>query len=460
MPNRLHRGASLFVAILFALALISPLRADTVRTTDDRSFEGKIVAKTPTWITIDTVIAGIRAKLTLKTADLAVVHEAPFPPDFFNPPPMAPEPDAAPLTDLDTPYIEVPITGPIGKSVYAEGIASALSYAAARKIHHVVFTIDSTGGDLFETIAVHAALQHRDPSIICHALVRNCAGEAIVIAMSCSTVHLSPGAKLGGRLRSELIAEEKASPPNQVLRGQIAHELGALPGRTANEGYIVRSLIDPRVTFAAWKDPSAPGGINVGASLPPKLKPEDIIFDDRDPRSSIQLTTEQAAALGFPTFKGSAADLGEELKFASWKPESEFGRRAMVRAVAMHPRHAVVIPKGQQFERRVRDNIRQREIADRYLQRFLQKAADIDPVNSDYGVYSRRYNWKTPAKIPAPPPDPAALAVGYLDRSILAMKLLSQLDRDATDLGIARTYTPAEADAYLSDLEAKRGKLK
>ena len=93
----------------------------------------------------------IRAELTFSRDEIDSMERKPVPPGFFEPPPPPPratEPE--PTKPDEALYLEVPIDGVFGEQVFAAGIEKALRYARRYRIEHVVFRINSAGGDLHE----------------------------------------------------------------------------------------------------------------------------------------------------------------------------------------------------------------------------------------------------------------------------------------------------------------------
>ena len=78
------------------------------------------------------------------------------------------------------------------------GVSRSLVYARRHKIEHVVFTIDSQGGDQVEASKIYDLLAKYDEHMTFHAVIRDAVGVAVAIPVWCKNLFLRPGANLGG----------------------------------------------------------------------------------------------------------------------------------------------------------------------------------------------------------------------------------------------------------------------
>jgi hypothetical protein len=67
----------------------STTRADIVELYDGRRFEGKIFEETPSTVRIDTVVAGVRAKIGVPRRQVKSIQKLPLPEGFFDLEPKA-----------------------------------------------------------------------------------------------------------------------------------------------------------------------------------------------------------------------------------------------------------------------------------------------------------------------------------------------------------------------------------
>lgn len=454
----LNRVKPLLIVTLL-LTIAAQIQAAQIVMKDTRRFEGNILLESADSVTIDTVIAGIRAKLKLNVADIASVEKGPAPAGFFDPPPAPKEADAAAYAEDNELYLEIPITGDLGKDAFAEGVRAALSYAKGNDVKHIVFLIDSSGGDMNEAITVYRALQAYSPHFKYHAVIRNCVGPALAVGLWCDTVHLVRGAKIGGG--SLVFKNDDEKETRRVISAQLADEVAAKHAKSPNGRQVIRAMLDPTVQLAGWRDKSAPKGYSVGAE-PPKDLPADQLIFKVDSTHALELSYDQATAMGLPSCDGDPASLGKALKLDHWKAESSYGLKAMTLSAKKQKDRADAAKFV--FENRVRDSVSEREVTERYISRQIELAAQSDPAKGDYGSYSVHYGWGWGGVVSGTTYSSedrkewkfrCNATASYLREAAAGLQNMKRMEKVAVELGLPTTYKPGEIDGMLADLEQK-----
>lgn len=440
-----------------ATALATGVRGDVIEMIDGRHFEGEIVAENDSAVSIDTKVSStIRTTLRLPWPQIKSVTRGPVAETFFDqPPPPARVSDPAAQGAGDTLYLEVPINGALGQEVFAEGIDRVLRYAKRYRIEHIVFVIDSEGGDLEEAAAAYNLLRSDRHQLTYHAIIRNATDAGLAIPVWCDSIHILPGARLGGTQGALSSAEDDAA--DEVLRAQIANDIVRNVDLEGAEGSIVRAMIDPRVSLAAWVDDD--GEVVVGEKAPPDAPPDRIIFSV-GPGQLLLLDEPQAVRLGADAFRGSAASLGEALGHEGWTLESDIGRSTMDEVRKRKQREAADATAS--YNARVEDNIRKRRTAEGYLEECLQHAAEWDPGSESYEYYVRRWGWgMRRGKIRMTQQSRqrwqqrSDTVIGYLQEAAKAVTALEKLDREATELGLEPTFSPQDLRWVRQDIQTK-----
>lgn len=376
---------------LLAIAVTADVRADVVKMIDGRVFQGEIVEQDDNVIAIDTQITpSIRTTLRLPRLDVHSFERRPLPDGYFDPPPAAPRvSDPAKFTGGETLYLEVPIVGRFGTDIFADGLADILRYARRYRIGHIVFVVDSEGGAFEEVEAVYAELRRNRRVFTYHALVRRCLDAALAVPVWCDTVHLLPGGVIGGAgTRTAASRDSAEAAEDELLRAQIANEVVREADLRGEVGDMVRAMIDPFQSLAAWRD--ADGEI-VFDAVPAAGVPDDAIIFQVGPGRLLSLTFDQAVALGVQPFDGGVADLGALLELDGWAPESDFGRRTMTQTAGRKAKDAA--EASVRFAASVEEILRRRAILERNLEENLRRVAEWDPSEGSYDFYSRRYGW-------------------------------------------------------------------
>jgi ATP-dependent protease ClpP protease subunit len=447
----------LLASSLGLLSLAPTLRADTVDLTDGRTFQGKILVDNDQTVRIETMVIGIHTKVSFPKSEVAKVTTAPLPANFFQ-------------ETLDQPvqvvtgqnlYLDIPISGVIGKDVYADGVFRALTYAKTRGCKSIVFEINSTGGSLEETNKIVQMLKGFQGDFHYYALVQNAIGEALPIALGCERVYVTPTAKLGGTSQDyKSFAQGADAQVQSTLRTHLANQSGEAAGNHYRYPRLVKAMIDPAEADAAWVDDQ--GAIELGLAVPVGTPQDRIIFQSQGKNDNrvITLSHEQLKELGVEVFTGAAADLGAKLGISSWKLESTYGATAMSTTATYLKEQAA--NDTANHKRLIKTNIDQRNQVNAYLKHNLQQASMWDPNKGSYQNYDSgwggssplmtndsRANWKVRTDY----------AYNYLANAQQAINQMTTLDAQAKRLGLEPTYPDGKLALMTQDIKVKQDYL-
>lgn len=457
-----------WVCLVAAVLTIAPAasRADILDLNDGRRFEGTIVSSKDDAVSIDTRVGSIRATLSFPRSDVKKIEEKALPPGFFEPPPAdARVSDAKKLRPDQTLYLEVPITGVLGKDVFAEGLSPVLAYASKHGVQHIVFVIDSPGGDFDDARAFYRLLLAYRGRLRYHMVVRRCQGEALAIGLWATTLTILPGGVFGGALGQV----ETGGPPDDkaakelrdIVWSQVARKVIQDTGRTGVQAELVRALVDPAEALAVWR--RADGSLDAGAEPPADVAKEQVLL--RKPGGTpLELSRDRGIALGMREFDGGADKLGAALKIDGWTAESDYGAKTIARVSAERKKRADV--KQAAYEDKVERNITRRDEAEEYIQSCFKEAAQWDPTKGSYQSYAERWNWgwgwgssydsgKWTAESQKRWKTRTDATFYYLKEAGKALGAMKSLDADAAKLGVTPTYKPGQIDTMLKDLETK-----
>jgi len=434
-------------------------RADVVLMSDGRRIEGKILKQDDRKVKIDALIGQIRVILSLDRSDVESIEEKAPPARFRETPPASKRSRRAKVE-----YLEVPVIGELGEHVFATAVRRILAHAKSKRVGHVVFYLDSAGGDLDEAAMIYQALKKYSNSLTYHAIIRKCLGDAIAIPVWCKTVHVMPGATLGGldRKLSEISTSERfQAEDEEVIRSQMAHEVVADTGRHPPASDVVRALLDPTVTLAAWRDDEE--NLRVDALVPSGL-PKDRLIVHSDEKSVLQLSYAQMVALGMQSFEGTAKDLGKALGIKHWELGSDYGQRTMQKIAAERQKKAR--SKQRAYESKVKKNLARREKTERYIQHNMQQAAKWDPTKAEYATYAHRWGWGYGSWVTT---DSVELTkeskkkwrnrtdacMHYLNRAAKGLGSMKRYDKEAEKLGLEPSYEAGEIDKMIADIKVR-----
>lgn len=469
MIQRLH----FVVAVMLLSAIGSMALADVIALKDGRRFEGTIVADSAENVSIDTVVSTVRVTLKLNKAEIESHDKKPVPAGFYDPAPAeARVSDPTKFGDPASVYLEVPIKGEFGKDVLASGVRAALSYARTHRIGNVVFTIDSTGGDLDEAQEIYSLLKSQFGKIRLHAIVHNCQGDALAVPAACDTVNLLPGAKVGGLGRKLADVSDKLAKEDEgVLRRQLANDLEATAKQRGRSGRIIRAMVDPTEVLAVWRDEK--NEVVMGTQLPAGIAKDRVIIND-GADTLLMLDYEQAIMLGLPPFTGGAQDLGKLLDLSQWQSESDYGQKVMVKAAAENAKREAAVQST--FDAKVKNNVARRETTQRAIEANMKQASEWAPTKESYATYKNyasRWNWgwgrgyahyddnggedtnRLTAESRRKWRDRTDASMHYLIEGRSAMKTMQRLDAEAIKLGLTPNFKTDELELMIKDIEIK-----
>lgn len=439
-------------------------RGDVLKTYDGRVFEGKILEENDTHVRIDTMVGQIRIQVGVPRHQVSSVDKGPIPDDFFKPEEKAAPrvSDPAKFKPGTALYIEVPIVGRFGVQVVPKGLARSLAYAVRNKIEHVVFFVDSQGGDQIVAGEVYDLLAKYDDKIKYYALVRDSIGVAMAVTVWCDKVFLLPGANLGGTV---LVVDKDRHPGDpEVVVSQIAYEVGEEAAKHGWSAPVVRAMIDPGEALVAWVDD---GGRAASGVRPPSSVAREKIVATCRPGSLLTLTRDQAVKLGLAhKYQGSASGLGYELGLDPWTEESDYGKTAMTTAAKTHRQE--MERSAEKARRSIEKLVKRRNSTQRYVDRYLALAHNFDPELSAQSSYEKfssswdrywgggpiagtvtRRKWR----------DLTDATLQALARAKKGVVELQRLDREAKSLGIDPSHAPGELEKLLDDIGLKMNLL-
>ncbi len=456
------RWLSVAVAATLVLGLLAlPAGADVVRMADGRMFEGKVMSEDNAGLTIDTVVGSIRTTLTFSKAAVAAVEKMALPANFF-PAKLNPAGDksakAIPAnTDV---YMEIPIVGRIGDQIVFPGISKCLAYAQTNGIKHVVFMVDSQGGDTDTAFQISRCLASHEKNLTYHSVVRDATGLSIIFPLYSKTIALEPGATLGG---VAIIYDPKklgADTTDAIMRSRIARKAADIAKAHSLPPLVMVAMIDPNCRLAVWRDDK--GAVKCGSFPPVSVPSSSIIFDNRLKPGILTLNRDDAIAAGFgAAYEGDAQGLGQLLKLPSWTSEGSYGAdtiRATGEAAFQQKDLAAA-----KFEAEVQKVAARREEVASYIESNTKNANAWDPSNKEssagtvYGDVDTKVittggqsNWFT---------DQANMTLDAVSRACKGIDEMKTLEAQAARLGLPAMYKPGQLDDMMTTLQTRAGQI-
>jgi hypothetical protein len=329
----------MWMLLLLPWLLVGGLAAqDLVCLHDGRTFEGKVLQQDDDGVTIETSIAGIRSTLTFPAEDVVSVELGVAPPPE-EPDPVLPDPTEDPV---DPPvagegYLAVPLTGTFGEEITAEGLGPLLRRARLQEgLRHIVFLVDSPGGDLLTARAMAEVMDEHDDCFDYHAIVTRGLSASIWIVLRCDTIHMRPGAVLGAAVPFRFLPSGAVEVSEKLISACVA-ELRAAAEAKGHPGKLVAPMVRMQATISVWL--SSEGGVHYTLNPPRYLEPDRLILED-GPTTVLTLTSEQARATGLAEVADVDADtLGSALGLEEWTSAGDYAVSVMERGAEAHAEH-------------------------------------------------------------------------------------------------------------------------
>lgn len=339
------RGVWRAAALAIAAAFAWPTTGDVIKTRDGREFVGVIVSETSATVVIDTIVANIRSKVTLRRGEIASLERGPVPDGFFEPArPAAPRDRGGATRPATTPRrtdpapargaamaLEIPIEGVFGEDIIPLGVANALDKAARRGVEHIVFRINSNGGYVWAAEDIARIMDERAGDFTYHALIEKAVSASIWVALSCDTMHMTPDASIGAAV---VFSQDETTGDAEVdakMNSAIAANLAARAEAHGFSGDVVRAMVIGDAELWSWTNNA--GEVRVGAERPSGARDAQRL-DSRE--TVLTLTAQQAARIGFaqPVAEPTLDALAEALGDGVWRGAGTTGRVEMERARA------------------------------------------------------------------------------------------------------------------------------
>ncbi len=332
-----------------ALILTSFVQADVVRMKDGREFIGKILEEKSRSVVIDTKISNIRSTVTLQRREIASIEKAPLPDGFFEgkseeaetpkprettrPAPRESRPvtPAAPSRPEDVRYLEVPLEGGFGTEIFPIGVSEALNQAKRRGVQHIVFRINSDGGYIWAAEDIARIMEENEDAFTYHALIEKAISASIWVALSCDTMHMTPGATIGAAVVYTRDSTSGNTEVDAKFNSAMAAKVAARAEKHGHNIALVRAMMIGESEAYAWKDES--GEWCVGAERPKLAKVDSLrTLDDRD--TVLTLTAQEADELGFAKLvqESELEAIRERLGIEQWRGSGRAGANEMEQA--------------------------------------------------------------------------------------------------------------------------------
>ncbi len=343
--------------------------ADIVHLKDGRTFEGVVEVRRDGTVAVDTMIGAIRTTLTFRGSEVERIEPTALRDDHFKPAaPASASVSIEPVTRdaaSATYYLEFPIVGEFGRDVLPRAVEETLEFAVRRKIEHIVFRIDSPGGDVWAADGIAAALERYDDQLTYYAVVERAMSAAIWVAFSCDAIFVTPSAAMGAAVVFTRDQSSGAAEVDAKMNSAYAAILGGIAERHGRPAAVARAMVSQDAELYTWLDET---GERAFAGEAPRVSWEYERLDTPD--TVLTLTGQEMLRLGLARGRALAStDVGVAMGFAGWREPMRFGSATAEKMAA-----------------RAKEAVKEIEQAGPRIEAALEEAAASDPLRYSYST--------------------------------------------------------------------------
>ncbi len=456
------RKAVLGLFIALFLTCVSHVRADIVTLKDGTVYEGIVTKENGAQVVIEIVVSNIKTTKTFPRYKVKSIEYQPLEisqpeNDAESQPALAEESDELDesVNEADERprssarerlearknrvlFMEVPVRGTIGMETNATGLRNALTQASRKNVTHVVFTIDSPGGYLYDAIESLKILKEFDEAFEYHAMVDEGAiSAASIFVAAADQIWVRPGSRVGGAVAYSNNNSSGAAEVDAKLNSIWAADVASRAQTKGHPPEVFRAMVEPAAEL--WIDadgnayPSRPG--SGGQQLD-------------NATSVLTIRADQMVQMGMAKeFAGELDGLGEQLDLTGdWHEVRALGIRAMEKS----------------FEQRESLDERYQEAAKVFLDAVEDFERDHPENHNDYLYYVTRNRGRV---IEGPSfqrwRERADKAIRHCDIMIEALTRMANVNKAATKIGaIHLAYVPDEyGDDVYKEVQDARAHL-
>lgn len=455
------------IAVVVGLLLLcaSSVRADVVTLKDGTVYEGKVAQEDGSRVVIEVVISNIKTTKTFPRYKVRSVEYKPLEVEEEKPtenegekkttPRDTPEPEkvgmkapedagedkapsrARPRSRLNRElFVVIPVRGMIGMETNAAGLRNALSQSRKRGVQHVVFSIDSGGGYLYDALEALEVIKEYDDTFTFHALIEEGAISAASIYVAASDhIWVRPGSRVGGAVAYSNNTSSGAAEVDAKLNSIWAAELASHAHLKGHSPDVFRAMVEPAAEL--WTD-------DEGKTYP--SRPTTPGAQQLDNATSVlTIRADQMLRIGMvKELNGDIEGIAEILESEKdWFEVRTIGKKAMDRA------HETRKKLNDRYEHAVEVFVK---ALDEFESVHTQQFDDYEYYRGSNGKYYIEgfsfQRWR----------ERSDLAIRQCDIMLEALGVMAKVNKTAADIGAVHLeYLPDEYghDAYVEIKDAR-----
>jgi hypothetical protein len=248
-------------ALAFVFCLVSTAWADIVYLTDGTWIRGTILKETKDELEIDGKNnAGITLKVTIQMSRVSSIIRVDPPaeePAKDDTKPATPDPAKTPEKaepkERVGDFLVIPLKGTFGEEIVPMGVKPSLEWAVKNKVKHVVFTIDSGGGQVWAAEAIREMMEKHSDDLTYHMIIKQAMSASIWVVFSSHHIAALPKSTLGAAVAFKVVDSGEAEV-DEKMNSALAARLAAGAESRGHSAHLVRAMILTRYDLFAAKE--------------------------------------------------------------------------------------------------------------------------------------------------------------------------------------------------------------
>ncbi len=222
-------------------------------TKDDLEIDGK----TNTGITIKATIQKSRVSSILRTDTPAAEPAKDGAPAAGEPKTDKPASKDGDKTDEKAvskagDFLVIPLTGTFGEDIVPMGVKPSLEWAVKNKVKHIVFTIDSDGGQVWAAEAIRDMMVKHENDLTYHMVIKKAMSASIWVVFTSHRIAALPASTLGAAVAFSRNTTGEAEV-DEKLNSALAARLASAAEARGHSGHLVRAMILTKYDLFAAK---------------------------------------------------------------------------------------------------------------------------------------------------------------------------------------------------------------
>jgi hypothetical protein len=149
-------------------------------------------------------------------------------------------------------FLVIPLTGTFGEDIVPMGVKPSLEWAVKNKVKHIVFTIDSDGGQVWAAEAIRDMMVKHENDLTYHMVIKKAMSASIWVVFTSHRIAALPASTLGAAVAFSRNTTGEAEV-DEKLNSALAARLASAAEARGHSGHLVRAMILTKYDLFAAK---------------------------------------------------------------------------------------------------------------------------------------------------------------------------------------------------------------